>query len=72
MVSFGHCLALLGAPCIAALLSFVPPAPLTVIRMLVGWLQLPTQGNFCDCGLFLLTYAEFFIHKLPPGKRSSL
>ena len=28
-------------------------------------LQLPLQDNFCDCGLFLLTYAEFFAHSLP-------
>ncbi len=24
-----------------------------------------TQNNYCDCGLFLLTYLEFFVHAAP-------
>ena len=32
--------------------------------------QLPLQDNFCDCGLFLLTYAEFFTHSLPDHIRT--
>lgn len=28
-------------------------------------LNLPQQDNYCDCGLFLLTYADYFTHSLP-------
>jgi hypothetical protein len=28
-------------------------------------LSLPRQDNHCDCGLFLLTYLEFFVHAAP-------
>ncbi|KAK9814889.1 hypothetical protein WJX73_001421 [Symbiochloris irregularis] len=29
-------------------------------------MPLPQQDNYCDCGLFLLTYAEFFLSHAPP------
>lgn len=31
---------------------------------------LPLQDNHCDCGLFLLTYAEYFTHSLPFALRT--
>ena len=33
-------------------------------------LTLPVQDNFCDCGLFLLTYADYFTHSLPAAVRT--
>ncbi len=33
-------------------------------------LALPLQDNFCDCGLFLLTYTDYFTHSLPPAIRT--
>lgn len=26
---------------------------------------LPKQDNYCDCGLFLLAYMQFFVYSLP-------
>jgi hypothetical protein len=25
------------------------------------------QDNHCDCGLFVLTYLEYFVHAMPPA-----
>jgi hypothetical protein len=33
--------------------------------------KLPMQDNHCDCGLFLLTYVDFFTHGLPAAIRFS-
>jgi hypothetical protein len=29
--------------------------------------NIPVQDNHCDCGLFVLTYLEYFVHALPPA-----
>jgi len=29
--------------------------------------SIPFQDNHCDCGLFLLTYLEYFVHARPPA-----
>ena len=42
-----------------------PEVPQRSLDVAAKKLQLPQQDNFCDCGLFLLTYAEFFTHSLP-------
>ena len=39
-----------------------PEVPQRSLDVAAKKLQLPQQDNFCDCGLFLLTYAEFFTH----------
>ncbi len=33
-------------------------------------LALPLQDNYCDCGLFLLTYTDYFTHSLPAAIRT--
>ena len=47
-----------------------PEVPQRVLDVAAKKLQLPQQDNFCDCGLFLLTYAEFFTHSLPAHIRT--
>ena len=47
-----------------------PEAPQRSLNVTAKKLQLPLQDNFCDCGLFLLTYAEFFTHSLPDHIRT--
>lgn len=34
--------------------------------------QLPQQDNGWDCGLFVLTYADYFLHALPPTAISNV
>jgi hypothetical protein len=29
--------------------------------------HIPVQDNHCDCGLFVLTYLEYFVAGLPPA-----
>lgn len=47
-----------------------PEVPQRILDVAAKKLQLPQQDNFCDCGLFLLTYAEFFTHSLPDHIRT--
>ena len=47
-----------------------PEVPQRSLDVTAKKLQLPQQDNFCDCGLFLLTYAEFFTHSLPDHIRT--
>ena len=42
-----------------------PDAPQRSLDITAKKLQLPQQDNYCDCGLFLLAYADFFTHSLP-------
>ncbi|KAL4860066.1 Ubiquitin-like-specific protease 2 [Chlorella vulgaris] len=34
-------------------------------------LQVPAQDNHCDCGLFVCSYIEYFVHRLPPVVNST-
>ncbi len=42
-----------------------PDASPRDFELIARKVKLPSQDNYCDCGLFLLTYVEFFTYGLP-------
>ncbi len=42
-----------------------PDAPPRDFELQAKKVKLPMQDNHCDCGLFLLTYLDFFTYALP-------
>ncbi|KAK9906862.1 hypothetical protein WJX75_009356 [Coccomyxa subellipsoidea] len=49
-----------------------PDAPLRSFELLAKKVKLPMQDNYCDCGLFLLTYVDFFTYSLPKALRLTI
>lgn len=49
-----------------------PDAPPRTFELLAKKVKLPMQDNHCDCGLFLLTYLDFFTHGLPDNLRLTI
>lgn len=47
-----------------------PEAPQRGLEIGHKRLALPSQDNHCDCGLFLLTYTDYFTHSLPAAIRT--
>ncbi|CAL8462561.1 g2094 [Coccomyxa elongata] len=49
-----------------------PDAPPRTFELLAKKVKLPLQDNHCDCGLFLLTYLDFFTYGLPDNLRLTI
>ncbi|BDA46428.1 probable Sentrin-specific protease 7 at N-terminal half [Coccomyxa sp. Obi] len=49
-----------------------PDAPQRNFELLAKKVKLPMQDNHCDCGLFLLTYLDFFTQGLPASFRLTI
>lgn len=47
-------------------------APPRDFELIARKVKLPSQDNYCDCGLFLLTYVEFFTYGLPDSFQFNL
>ncbi len=47
-------------------------APPRAFELQAKKVKLPMQDNYCDCGLFLLTYVDFFTHGLPASLRLTI